>query len=42
MRNALLTVTIGAALSLSAGVASAQQRFDGNWSVQVVTQTGSC
>ena len=42
MRHDLLTVTIAAALRLSGGVASAQQRFDGNWSVQVVTQTGSC
>ena len=42
MRIVLLTTAIAGALSLSAGAASAQQRFDGNWSVQVVTRTGSC
>ncbi|HEV2559789.1 MAG TPA: hypothetical protein VGU45_14280 [Microvirga sp.] len=31
-----------AVLALSAGAASAQQQFNGNWSVEVITETGSC
>jgi len=38
----VLALAIGAALSVSGGAASAQQRFDGNWSVAVVTLSGSC
>lgn len=42
MRNILLALVAGAALAASGGAASAQQRFDGNWSVDVVTHSGSC
>ncbi len=31
-----------AALALTAGAASAQQQFNGNWSVEVITEKGRC
>ena len=42
MRIMILAAATSAALCLSGGAASAQQRFDGNWSVAVVTLSGSC
>lgn len=42
MRFMTLALASGAALAMAVSTASAQQQFDGNWSVNVVTEKGSC
>ncbi len=42
MRIISLTIAFGVALALTGGAASAQQQFDGNWSIEVITESGSC
>ncbi len=42
MRIVTLALASAAALALSGNAASAQQPFDGNWSVDVTTERGSC
>ncbi len=42
MRIVTLALASGAALALTGSAASAQQQFNGNWSVDVVTEKGSC
>ncbi len=42
MRLVALAFISGAASALTGGVASAQQQFNGNRSVEVLTRTGSC
>jgi hypothetical protein len=42
MRVIALAITTGAALALMTGAASAQQQFNGLWSVEVIPQRGNC
>ncbi len=42
MRIIALAFASGAALTLVGSAVSAQQQFDGNWSVDVITERGSC
>lgn len=42
MRIIALALASGTALALSGNAVPAQQPFDGNWSVDVVTERGSC
>ena len=42
MRITLLALCSGAILVLGCGPASAQQQFNGSWSVEVIPQSGSC
>jgi hypothetical protein len=42
MRIIACALASGVALGLTGGAASAQQQFDGNWSVEVTTQQGGC
>ncbi len=42
MRIIPLTIAGGIALALTGGVASAQQQFNGDWSIEVITESGSC
>jgi hypothetical protein len=42
MRTLSLALAAGAALTIMGGPASAQQQFNGNWSVEVITENGSC
>ena len=42
MRINPLTLAFGIAMVLPGGGASAQQQFNGNWSIEVLTESGSC
>lgn len=42
IRDLLLVISVASAAALTAAPASAQQPYDGLWSVTVVTKTGSC
>jgi hypothetical protein len=42
MRITLLALCSGTVLALGSGAASAQQQFNGSWSVEVIPQSGSC
>ncbi len=42
MRITILALCSGAALALGCSAASAQQQFNGSWSVEVIPQRGSC
>jgi hypothetical protein len=37
-----ITAAFIVALVLTGGAASAQQQFNGNWSIEVITESGSC
>jgi hypothetical protein len=42
MRRIATSVALTGALSLASGLAVAQQQFSGNWSVEAVTEQGTC
>ncbi len=42
MQTIALACASGVALALTGSAASAQQQFNGNWSVDVITERGSC
>lgn len=42
MQVSYRTAAVFAAVVLSAGAAQAQQKFDGGWSVEVITEKGEC
>ncbi len=42
MRIIPLTLAFAVALVLTGGAASSQQQFNGNWSLEVITKSGSC
>ncbi len=42
MRIQLLTLASGVALVLTGSAASAQQQFNGTWTVEVIPQRGTC
>ncbi|WP_375783130.1 hypothetical protein ACE10Z_24910 [Bradyrhizobium sp. Pha-3] len=42
IRDLILVTSVASAAALTAAPASAQQPYDGLWSVTVVTKTGSC
>ena len=42
MRITQLALAFGIALTLTGGVASAQQQFNGSWTIEVTTESGSC
>ena len=42
MRMIPFTVAFAGALALTGGTVSAQQQFNGDWSIEVITESGSC
>ncbi len=42
MRRVVTSIALTGALSLVSGLALAQQQFSGNWSVEAVTEQGTC
>jgi hypothetical protein len=42
MRIQVVTLVSGVALALTCGAASAQQQFNGTWTVEVIPRSGTC
>lgn len=42
MRIISLALAFGIAMTPTGGVASAQQQFNGSWSIEVIAESGSC